>query len=227
MYAGSPPLEPWETDDWQWFHEHRQVITEADWLSCPNPGSLVDYANQQGTATQRKFFLAGAACVRRLWHLLEVPESRVAVQAAEDYAEGHITADQLYKASAAAQVYDRWPASDPRFWAALVASRLRHDIRQNHGDAEETLSALSDAPKVFGEDEAKVHAEKRAIAHLYRCVLGNPFRAAIFIPGWRTNTSIALAHQMYESRDFSAMPILADALRDAGCTSDDILNHCR
>ena len=32
---------------------------------------------------------------------------------------------------------------------------------------------------------------------------------------------------MYESRDFSAMPILADALQDAGCVNDDVLNHCR
>ena len=32
---------------------------------------------------------------------------------------------------------------------------------------------------------------------------------------------------MYESRDFAAMPILADALQDAGCDNDDILNHCR
>ena len=32
---------------------------------------------------------------------------------------------------------------------------------------------------------------------------------------------------MYDSRDFSAMPILADALQDAGCGSADVLNHCR
>jgi hypothetical protein len=32
---------------------------------------------------------------------------------------------------------------------------------------------------------------------------------------------------MYESRDFGAMPILADALQDAGCASDDVLSHCR
>ena len=32
---------------------------------------------------------------------------------------------------------------------------------------------------------------------------------------------------MYESRDFGAMPILADALQDAGCDNDDMLNHCR
>jgi hypothetical protein len=32
---------------------------------------------------------------------------------------------------------------------------------------------------------------------------------------------------MYESREFSAMPILADALQDAGCETADILDHCR
>ncbi|MDY3556938.1 hypothetical protein R5W24_006114 [Gemmata sp. JC717] len=37
----------------------------------------------------------------------------------------------------------------------------------------------------------------------------------------------ALARQMYESHDFSAMPILADALQDAGCNAEAILNHCR
>ncbi|MDY3556283.1 hypothetical protein R5W24_005446 [Gemmata sp. JC717] len=32
---------------------------------------------------------------------------------------------------------------------------------------------------------------------------------------------------MYESRDFSAMPILADALQDAGCEDGAVLDHCR
>ena len=36
-----------------------------------------------------------------------------------------------------------------------------------------------------------------------------------------------LARTMYDSREFSAMPILADALQDAGCDNDDILAHCR
>ena len=32
---------------------------------------------------------------------------------------------------------------------------------------------------------------------------------------------------MYDTRDFAPMPILADALQDAWCDSDDILTHCR
>ena len=60
-----------------------------------------------------------------------------------------------------------------------------------------------------------------------RCVIGNPFRPISFSPDWRTDTVVILSRQMYESREFSAMLILADALQDAGCDSADILNHCR
>jgi hypothetical protein len=55
----------------------------------------------------------------------------------------------------------------------------------------------------------------------------NPFRPIAFDPAWRTDTAVALARQMYESREFGAMPILADALQDAGCDSEPILMHCR
>jgi hypothetical protein len=58
-------------------------------------------------------------------------------------------------------------------------------------------------------------------------MLGNPFRPVAFDPAWRSDTALSLARGMYDSRDFSPMPILADALQDAGCTSDDILDHCR
>ncbi|MBM3983945.1 MAG: hypothetical protein FJ304_27485 [Planctomycetes bacterium] len=57
--------------------------------------------------------------------------------------------------------------------------------------------------------------------------LGNPFRPVAFSSDWRTDTAIALARTMYDAREFGAMPILADALQDAGCDNDDILNHCR
>jgi hypothetical protein len=32
---------------------------------------------------------------------------------------------------------------------------------------------------------------------------------------------------MYDEQDFTAMPILADALEDAGCTNEEVLAHCR
>lgn len=44
---------------------------------------------------------------------------------------------------------------------------------------------------------------------------------------WRTTTALALARGIYDERAFDRLPILADALQDAGCDSDDILNHLR
>ncbi|MBN9119864.1 MAG: hypothetical protein J0I06_12005 [Planctomycetes bacterium] len=60
-----------------------------------------------------------------------------------------------------------------------------------------------------------------------RDIFGNPFRPVTFSAAWRTDTAVSLARQMYDTREFSAMPILADALQDAGCDSDDVLSHCR
>ena len=62
---------------------------------------------------------------------------------------------------------------------------------------------------------------------LFRDLFGNPFRPVTFLPAWRTDTAVTLARQMYDAREFSAMPILADALQDAGCDDPDILDHCR
>ena len=67
----------------------------------------------------------------------------------------------------------------------------------------------------------------RELAALLRDIVGNPFRPVAFSPQWRTTTAMHLARGMYDSRDFSAMPILADALQDAGCENEDVLNHCR
>ena len=70
-------------------------------------------------------------------------------------------------------------------------------------------------------------AERIVRANLLRDIFGNPFRPVTFDPVWRSDTAVSITRGMYESRDFSAMPILADALQDAGCDSDDVLTHCR
>jgi hypothetical protein len=64
-------------------------------------------------------------------------------------------------------------------------------------------------------------------AHRLRAIFGNPFRPITLKPAWLTSSVVTLARQMYDGRDFSPMPILADALQDAGCDNEDILNHCR
>ena len=53
------------------------------------------------------------------------------------------------------------------------------------------------------------------------------YRPVVVRPDWRTEAAVGLARGMYESQDFGPMPVLADALDDAGCTDAEVLAHCR
>jgi hypothetical protein len=62
---------------------------------------------------------------------------------------------------------------------------------------------------------------------LFRDIVGNPFRPVAFDPHWRSETAVALAAGIYAERAFDRLPILADALEEAGCDHPDVLAHCR
>ena len=70
-------------------------------------------------------------------------------------------------------------------------------------------------------------AQFSAGSDLIREVFGNPFRPITLKPSWLTSTVLALATGIYADKAFDRMPILADALQEAGCDNDDILDHCR
>ena len=55
----------------------------------------------------------------------------------------------------------------------------------------------------------------------------DPFRPHSVDSGWLTRTVLDLAQAIYDDRAFADLPILADALEDAGCTDRAILDHCR
>lgn len=62
---------------------------------------------------------------------------------------------------------------------------------------------------------------------ILRDIFGNPFRPLAFAPGWLTETAVGIARGIYDDRAFDRLPILADALQDAGCENADVLAHCR
>ena len=65
------------------------------------------------------------------------------------------------------------------------------------------------------------------LALLLRDIFGNPTRPVTFDPCWRSADALGLARAIYEDRAFDRMPLLADALMDAGCAEEAILDHCR
>ncbi|HEX4607492.1 MAG TPA: hypothetical protein VH092_04730 [Urbifossiella sp.] len=72
-----------------------------------------------------------------------------------------------------------------------------------------------------------MRTEQAAQTELVRDIFGNTFRHVLFDPSWRTSAAVALARSMYDSRDFSAAPVLADALEEAGCEDAAVLGHLR
>ena len=63
---------------------------------------------------------------------------------------------------------------------------------------------------------------------LLRCIFGDPFPPVVtFDPRWLNPDVVKLAEGIYEERAFDQMPILGDALEEAGCHDPEILEHCR
>jgi hypothetical protein len=64
-------------------------------------------------------------------------------------------------------------------------------------------------------------------ASIARCIFGNPFRPATINPAWRTSKAVGLAQSIYDNRSFDRLPILADALEEAGAADPNLLQHLR
>jgi hypothetical protein len=183
-------------------------MTEAEWLAREEPWRMLGVARRQ--VNRRKFRLLACACCRRAPDAGLHDRGLTAIELAERLADG------LETNQARAQ-------AEGELWIGPVTpwSRPPICIYALKGNA---VKAASDAAFWASHNSA---AERAIICSLIRDIFGNPFQPVAFSPAWRTDTEVSLARQMYESRDFSAMPILADALQDAGCDNDDILSHCR
>jgi hypothetical protein len=76
-----------------------------------------------------------------------------------------------------------------------------------------------------------MEARLAASACLLRDLIGNPFRPVPTIDpawlAWNGGAVRKMAQAIYDGRRFADLPVLADALEDAGCADAAILGHCR
>jgi len=200
-------------------------MTEHEWLSTGDVRPMLAAGHLSDGRKLRLFCVA--SCVRVLGYFFD-ERSRAAVKAAELFADGLITDEELSLANRAAN--SARSIQEGNFYTLDAG----WECTQQPTGAASCAEACAEAAglgfvKGFSRDydSDRERTELKAQADLLRDIFGNPFRPVGFDPSWRTSTVVALAEQMYGSRDFSPMPVLADALQDAGCDNDGILAHCR
>jgi hypothetical protein len=212
-------------------------MTEEEWMACTDPIAMLDFL--RGKASDRTLRLFAVACCRRVWRLFRDPRSQYAVETAERFADGCVSDEerQLARRAAAAVIAELWEQAgvltSKEFDYATVPEHTAATILVDDANlaARQSLYIASDM-WMFPSPDSEALAEGEGSAELtfVRDIFGKPFRPITLDPAWLTwhdGLLMSMARQMYDSRDFSDMPILADALEEARCPDQDILAHCR
>jgi hypothetical protein len=214
-------------------------MTEQEWLACASPDKML--AVLRGNASNRKLRLFALACIRPVLHHLWLDEYLDAVEVAERYLEGLANEEEYLAAKAL------FPGEE--HWVGVIHSSIpRHRQCEAlfNSDAWEAADAIigpvlwdsckdynarhrNDPGFDFARDLDKHRQDVFAVqASLLRDIFGPfPYRSVALDRTWLTSAVKGLAESIYADRAFENMPILADALEDAGCDNQDILVHCR
>ncbi len=203
-------------------------MTEGEWLSGSNVDELLTYLGPRADA--RRLRLLACACCRAIWPQLPDPRSRAGIEVAERYADGKASERELAAARNQALV-----AADNRERKAGFAPywTLNHNLRDclaniltaAVGAATRSAVGPARAGKQSGAWTLATASATATQAALVREVFGNPFRPAVLPAALRTPVVLGLARQAYAEHDFALLPVLADALEDAGCEDGQLLAH--
>jgi hypothetical protein len=196
-------------------------------------------------ASDRQLRLFACTCYHRIRPLLPDPLAQTTVEVAERFADGVVTAEELQRADARLRgaldtLEGPWRASRGDERAALQpthaalalafqATRPEAPKAAYYASSNAYLAAASiiypgaaQSDRCFSACRA---AEERAQTELLRDIVGNPFRSVRLDATWLPGT-VVLAKAIYEERRWDDMPILGDALQEAGCTDAEVLEHC-
>jgi hypothetical protein len=190
-------------------------MTEAEWRACLDPEKMLAFLGDRASA--RKLRLFAVACCRRIWPRLPGPDWRRAVEVCERFADGQAgVAEWVTIGADLAQKGSNTPAG------AAVSEAIALEL---------STYAVSNIVRWASWAAPTRRADELlAQSHLVRDVFGDPFRGVTFSPGRLApdgGTVRKLAQAMYGERRFEGLPVLADALEDAGCADEAVLSHCR
>jgi Inner membrane component of T3SS, cytoplasmic domain len=199
-----------------WFRlEQRDLLTAQEWQESHDLSRLLGNV-LMSQPSERKLRLLACAIVRRLRNPAGDPLSEQIFHISERYAdqmaetrERYDVCDEVMKTADPARRLACATARDSALSAVFQTARLSARLRKDIPPADvETIQA-----------------------DLLRDIFVNPcLPIATMDPSWlawNEGTIRRMAQTIYDERRFRDLPILADALEEAGCDNQDILHHCR
>jgi hypothetical protein len=220
-------------------------MTEQEWLGCSDPTLMLDFLRSE--ASDRKLRLLAVACCHRIWSLLPVACQNFN-DVLERYADGLVTTAEyqvaLGLADAQALDADRDSPDTLTYATASVGVSNPPTVPSVSSCMDTAASAVACALAENAADseydtthDAAWMQERYEQVRLVLDIFGNPFRSITLDPAvlaWNDAKVVRLAQAAYEERhlpegtlDNSRLAVLADALEEAGWTSEEILGHLR
>jgi hypothetical protein len=201
-------------------------INEEAWLACQNPHTMLQHIGPEADVAKLRLF--GCACLRRVLYLAPSRRSVEAVLAVERHAGGLPGPNNLGVARKDADAArEAFPES--RVAAATYLLTLQGGQPTWRRVNEITIQCANVVVEA-GNNIGLWGQERAAQADLLRCVFGNPFRPVTRDPAWLAwnhGTVARLGETIHAEGRFVDVPVLGDALEEAGCTDQAILDHCR
>jgi hypothetical protein len=191
-------------------------VTEAEWLACTDPSKMLQ--SMLGQCGARKLRLFACACCRHLGPLLDSERCLHLLTVAERFADGQATEQELALARVAAQPANKWGERAAGFAAAASL------------DMPWAVLHVLDNVRAAHQRKPDKDAARLGQVAIIRDVFGNHFPRVKASPAWsqwNDGLVVRMAEQIYEERTFEDLPMLADALEEAGCEQPSLLGHLR
>jgi hypothetical protein len=211
-------------------------MTEAEWLACADPDRILEFLREKACERKLRYFLV--ACARN--RLPPSPDDDMveALAVAERYADGRGSKHDLARARKSlkkhhqARVTKWWPLYTAHIRSVPAWHAARERIVRAAGEGARCCAWSSTRHEFSGGTIAMTFPsdELTTQACFLRDIFGNPFRPVTLAPAWlawNDSTIVRLARAIYDDRRFNELPVLADALEEAGCTDAAILSHLR
>jgi hypothetical protein len=202
-------------------------MTEREWAKCRALQPMLQALRDK--VSDRKWRLFLVACCREVWTSLTLPSAAGLVETAERFADGLATAEELASAERVLDLeFTRYceerdiedeavdAGSEPEVRAMTLALWTAQTDLWWAVDSAASITTLKEGRRRAGL--------LREIVGPCLFAGGNVARSWLSYNGGLVRK---IAQGAYDERAFERLPILADALEDAGCDNADLLRHCR